>query len=148
MELASFLPYRFSVLTHKVSRSIASIYSNRFHITIQEWRIIANLGERQPLSASEIGSHVNLDKVQMSRALNKLIDKGLVLRTLDRQDKRKSSLKLSRKGRRLYDRIVPIALERERQLLAVLNREERAQLDTILDKLEQRVQAIQNSPVD
>lgn len=148
MELASFLPYRFAVLTHNISRSIASVYSSRFHISIQEWRIIANLGERQPLSANEIGSHVNLDKVQMSRALNKLIDKGLVLRTLDKLDKRKSSLKLSRKGSSLYKKIVPIALERERQLLTVLNREERAQLDTILGKLEQRVQKLYEPQLD
>lgn len=146
MELASFLPYRFSVLTHNISQSIASIYSSRFHISAQEWRIIANLGDRPPLSANEIGSHVNLDKVQMSRALTKLINKGLVLRTLDKRDKRKSSLKLSRKGRQLYEKIVPIALERERQLLAVLNREERAQLDAILEKLEQRAEAL-NLPI-
>ncbi|AKH19775.1 MarR family winged helix-turn-helix transcriptional regulator [Sedimenticola thiotaurini] len=142
MELASFLPYRFSVLTNDISKSIASIYSKRFHISIQEWRIIANLGDRQPLSANEIGAHVNLDKVQISRALNKLIDKGLVLRTLDKVDKRKSSLRLSRKGHRLYEKIVPIALERERQLLAALNRQEQAQLNRILDKLEQRVRAL------
>lgn len=148
MELASFLPYRFSVLTHNISQSIASIYSSRFHISAQEWRIIANLGNGPPLSAKEIGSHVNLDKVQMSRALTKLINKGLVLRTLDKLDKRKSSLKLSRKGLQLYGKIVPIALERERQLLAVLNRQERAQLDAILEKLERRVEALNTLQVD
>jgi len=148
MELASFLPYRFSVLTHNISQSIASIYSRRFHISAQEWRIIANLGNRQPLSANEIGSHVNLDKVQMSRALNKLISKGLVLRTLDKLDKRKSSLKLSRKGLQLYEKIVPIALERERQLLTVLNRQEKTQLDAILAKLEKRAAALNDQKFD
>ncbi|WP_321528123.1 MarR family transcriptional regulator [Sedimenticola selenatireducens] len=148
MKLASFLPYRFSVLTHNISQSIASIYSSRFHISAQEWRIIANLGNGPPLSANEIGSHVNLDKVQMSRALTKLINKGLVLRTLDKLDKRKSSLKLSRKGLQLYEKIVPIALERERQLIAVLNRQERAQLDAILEKLERRAEALNTLKVD
>ena len=148
MKLASFLPYRFSVFTHNISQSIASIYSSRVHISAQECRIIANLGTRPPQPANDIGSPAHLDQVPMSRALTKLIKKGLVLRTFDKLDKRKSSLKLSRKGLQLYEKIVPIALERERQLIAVLNRQERAQLDAILEKLERRAEALNTLKVD
>lgn len=148
MELARFLPYRLAVLTHSVSQSIAMIYSRRFDISIQEWRIIANLGERQPLSAKEIGEHVDLDKVQMSRALGKLIDKRLVLRGIDSRDKRRYSLRLSARGRAVYQRIVPIALQREAQLLSVLSEEERRQLQRILDKLQQKATLLRNEAVD
>jgi len=148
MELARFLPYRLAVLTHAVSQSIAMIYSRRFDISIQEWRIIANLGERQPLSAKEIGEHVDLDKVQMSRALGRLTDKRLVLRSIDSRDKRRASLRLSARGRALYEQIVPIALQREKQLLSVLNEEERRQLQQILDKLERKAALLRSETVE
>ncbi len=148
MELGQFLPYRLSVLSHHVSQSIAVIYASRFHISIQEWRIIANLGNRQPLSANEIGGHVNLDKVQMSRALTRLLKKGLILRSVDKIDKRKASLKLSVRGLRLYEQIVPVALQREQQLLAVLDTEERAQLEVILAKLEKRAEMLKDRALD
>lgn len=148
MELAQFLPYRLAVLTHAVSQSIAVIYSRRFGISIQEWRIIANLGERQPLSAKEIGEHVDLDKVQMSRALSKLTEKRLVLRSTDSRDKRRASLRLSARGRELYDKIVPIALHREEQLLSVLNDQEQRQLGQILDKLEQKADLLRSEKTD
>ncbi|MCW8906003.1 MAG: MarR family transcriptional regulator [Sedimenticola sp.] len=148
MELARFLPYRLAVLSHAVSRSIAMIYSNRFDISIQEWRIIANLGEREPLSAREIGEHVDLDKVQMSRALGKLTDKRLVLRGIDSRDKRRASLRLSARGRAVYERIIPIALQREEQLLSVLSEEERSQLQQILDKLELKAALLRRETVD
>lgn len=147
LELARFLPYRLAVLTHTVSQSIAVIYSHRFGISIQEWRIIANLREYQPLSAKEIGQHVDLDKVQVSRALSKLIDKRLVLRTTDSRDKRKSSLRLSVQGVALYNKIVPIALQREAQLLSVLDQREYLQLQQILDKLERKADTLTGDEV-
>ncbi|TVT53795.1 MAG: winged helix-turn-helix transcriptional regulator [Sedimenticola thiotaurini] len=148
MELAHFLPYRLSVLTHNISQSIAVIYSSRFDIGIQEWRIIANLGNKKFLSANEIGEHVNLDKVQMSRAISKLMKKGLVKRTLDKIDKRKSSLRLSAKGLRLYEEIVPMALQREKQLLTALSRDEQLQFETILCKLECKALELNSLPLE
>ena len=148
MELARFLPYRLAVLTHAVSRSIAVIYSRRYGISIQEWRIIANLGERQPLSAKEVGQHVDLDKVQVSRALSKLTEKRLVLRSTDSQDKRRALLRLSAKGVELYDLIVPIALHREAQLLSVLTNQEQDDLARILTKLEQKAHLLRADMVE
>ncbi|MCW8847634.1 MAG: MarR family transcriptional regulator [Sedimenticola sp.] len=124
------------------------IYSSRFDIGIQEWRIIANLGNKKFLSANEIGEHVNLDKVQMSRAISKLMKKGLVKRTLDKIDKRKSSLRLSAKGLRLYEEIVPMALQREKQLLTALSRDEQLQFETILCKLECKALELNSLPLE
>jgi DNA-binding MarR family transcriptional regulator len=44
-------------------------------------------------------------------------------------------LALSAKGRRVYDEVAPMALRYERELLSVLDREERAWLERILGKL-------------
>jgi len=59
----------------------------------------------------------------------------LLLREMHGDDRRRSVLALSEAGIRIYDEIVPLALGRERKLLATLDAEERRQLERILEKL-------------
>ena len=54
LDLDRFLPYRLSVLTNHVSDAIARQYSERFDLTIPEWRVMAALGNTPGLSASEV----------------------------------------------------------------------------------------------
>ena len=49
-DLESFLPYRLSVTTNRVSRAFAALYEQEFGISIPEWRAIAVLGAFAPLS--------------------------------------------------------------------------------------------------
>lgn len=51
--LADFLPYRLSVLSNRISRSIADGYEGRFQLTLPEWRVMAVLGEEPDLSAGQ-----------------------------------------------------------------------------------------------
>ena len=53
-DLESFLPYRLSVTTNRVSRAFAAQYEQEFGISIPEWRAIAVLGAFAPLSSNEI----------------------------------------------------------------------------------------------
>ena len=48
--LERFLPYRLAILSHSVSNSIATVYANRFGLTIPEWRVIVILGRFPGLS--------------------------------------------------------------------------------------------------
>jgi len=38
LRLETFLPYRLSVLANEVSTRLASVYAERFGLTIPEWR--------------------------------------------------------------------------------------------------------------
>ena len=142
VELENFIPYRLAVLSNFVSSSIATIYSERFNISIMEWRVIAVLGNYQPLSANEICECTNMDKVQVSRAVSSLTKSGRILRKTDKNDRRKSQLRLSAKGMKVYQQIVPLALERERQLLASFNNREINEFDSLLRKLEARAREL------
>ncbi len=142
VDLETFIPYRLSVLSNFVSGSIATIYSERFNISIMEWRVIAVLGNYQPLSANEICEHTNMDKVQVSRAVSSLTKSGRVLRKTDKKDRRKSQLRLAVKGMKVYQQIVPLALERERQLLTPFNAKEIKEFDQLLSKLEVRAREL------
>ena len=135
LDLEHFLPYRLSVLSNRISQAIATRYAQRFGIGVTEWRVIAVLGRYPDLSAGEVAARTAMDKVAVSRAVARLLERGLVERDTHGDDRRRSVLALSRAGRRIYDEIAPLALELERRLLSRLDRDERAALDALLDKL-------------
>jgi len=144
LELDRFLPYRLSVLTLSVSRSLASLYSDRFNLKVHEWRVMASLGCGEPLAAHEICSRINMDKVQVSRAVSGLLAAGLVTRKIDSQDRRRSSLWLSEKGWDVYKTIVPLAMEHETRLLDAFTVKEREQFNKLLAKLTDQALQLQN----
>ena len=135
LDLEHFLPYRLSVLSNRISQAIATRYAQRFGIGVTEWRVVAVLGRYPDLSAGEVAARTAMDKVAVSRAVARLLERGLVQRDTHGDDRRRSVLALSRSGQRIYDDIAPLALDLERRLLSRLDRDERAALDALLDKL-------------
>ena len=135
LDLEAFLPYRLSVLSNTVSKSIARLYADRFGLTIPEWRVLAVLGRFGPISAAEICQATAMDKVQVSRAVQRLISGKLASRKTDADDRRRSVISMTTRGRSIHDQIVPLALSREQLLIEGLDETERAQLWALFDKL-------------
>lgn len=134
-DLENFLPYRLSTLTNRVSRAFAALYSERFDLTVPEWRVMAVLGQQPGLSADQVCARTEMDKVTVSRAVARLLDKGHVARKFDTGDRRRSVLALSAAGRAVHRRIIPLAREYEAALGAGLTSNERRTLVALLDKL-------------
>jgi DNA-binding MarR family transcriptional regulator len=141
LQLERFLPYRLSVLANRVSAAIADAYAERHDLTIPEWRVIAVLARAPGLSAAEVATRTAMDKVAVSRAVARLEGSGRLRRNQTTTDKRRSRLALTGKGRQVYRRIVPWALEYERRLLAALTPDQAVALDAALGKLLEFVEA-------
>jgi DNA-binding MarR family transcriptional regulator len=134
-ELERFLPYRLSVLANLASRALARLYGKRFGLSVAEWRVIAHLARAAPASANEVAVRAAMDKVQVSRAVARLRTKVLVERATDAADRRRSALRLTRRGHATHDAIVPLARALEARLLAGMPAADVAQLDRLLGTL-------------
>lgn len=145
LELAGFLPYRLSVLANRVSRQLASRYAERFGVSIPEWRTIAVLGQQPDVSADFVSRKTDMDRVTVSRAVARLLARKLLIRRTDAADRRRSVLRLSAAGRRVYAEIVPLARAYEQTLLAALDAPERAALERVLAMLEARTTALEET---
>lgn len=143
-ELDRFLPYRLSVLSNRISQTIAGAYARRFGLGVTEWRVIAVLGRYPGLSANAVAARTAMDKVAVSRTVARLLERGLAQRDTHDDDRRRSVLELSADGYRIYDEVVPLALDYERRLLAPLDDGERAQLDHLLRKLHEGVREMES----
>ena len=135
LKLEDFLPYRLSILSNTVSQAIADDYQQHHDLGVTEWRVMAVLARFPGLSAREVAERTAMDKVAVSRALARLVANGRVKRAVHATDRRRSVLCLTPGGWTIHDAIAPLARQRERDLLARLDTEERAWLARILDKL-------------
>jgi len=142
LDLEEFLPYRLSVLSNLVSASIAESYSRRYGLSINEWRVMAVLGRFPGLSAAEVADRTAMDKVAVSRAVNRLIASGRVRRGTDAEDRRRSVLDLTTEGRRIYERMTPVLLRYERELRETLPTPDRRQLVDLLRQLHARARRL------
>jgi len=146
LALRNFLPYRLSVLANVISGHVARIYADRFAITIPEWRVMAVLGLGKSFCANDVCGMTAMDKVQVSRAITRLINAGLVARAPDDHDRRRANLDLTAKGDQVYRDIVPEALTVEAHLLSALSPDEVRSLDLLLQKLQARAEELAANP--
>jgi len=138
LDLEQFLPYRLSVLSNTVSTALAGAYARRFGLTIPEWRVVAVLARTPGLSAAAVAERTAMDKVAVSRAVAGLVRSRRVRRALATGDRRRSVLTLTSRGREVYTRIVPYALEYEKRLLAELAPSEQSLFTAVLTRLQKR----------
>src|ERR1700761_3241874 len=125
LNLDRFVPYRLSVLSNRVSSAIAREYSERFGLSVPEWRIMAVLGQTPGLSARDVALRTAMDKVQVSRAVASLVDGRRVKGEGDEAEGRVTRLSLTSKGQSIYDEVAPLALHLEEVFLAALTPDER-----------------------
>jgi DNA-binding MarR family transcriptional regulator len=135
LHLEKFLPFRLSVLSNTVSSAIAAAYFANFGLSIPEWRVMAILAANPGLSAAEVTARTAMDKVAVSRAVASLLAAGRLRRTTVPADRRRTHLALTPAGAGVYSRVVPMALEYERKLVAPLSTRDKATLDRILREL-------------
>lgn len=134
--LEEFLPYRLSVAAKNISMKFSENYCEQFNISVQEWRVLAVVGQQPELSAEEVSERTTMEKVAVSRAVAKLLDKSIIKRRFSSEDRRRSQLSLEEKGLDIYQQIVPIAQEFERSLLESFSDDEAGILMKVLTKLE------------
>jgi DNA-binding MarR family transcriptional regulator len=138
MDLQQFFPYRLARLAEAVSQATAQVYSERFDLTRDEWRVLAALAEAGAVKTAQVLESTTLDKMRVSRALARMEKAELIERSPDPDDGRGQRVRLLPPGRALYRKIVPMVQAREAYLLEALEPAERAALDKAMDKVRER----------
>jgi len=139
--LEDFAPYRIVALGHAISGRLARAYADE-NLTIPEWRVLAVISQAAAVAARDVVRLTPMDKMTVSRAVASLEQKGFVTRAVSKNDRRVSSLSLSKSGRALFDRVAALALAFEKDLLLALMPDEKAAFEAALSKLENRANAV------
>ncbi|PHQ68061.1 MAG: MarR family transcriptional regulator [Robiginitomaculum sp.] len=132
--LEDFLPYRLSIAANTVSKRIAETYAP-YKLSRTQWRVMAVLATCQQMTAQMVADKTGMDKTTVSRAVGKMLERGLVKRSASEQDGRSAPLSLSVAGREMFTKIAPEALRQERELKSMFSDEDLDKLTSFLNKL-------------
>jgi DNA-binding MarR family transcriptional regulator len=137
--LSEYLPFRLNRLAAAVSEYLAEIYREEFDLDIPAWRVLVTVASQRGCNAQYVVRSTRMHKTRVSRAIVALEKRGLIQRAPSSQDAREMLLRLTARGRRLHARLVPVALTRERALLACLDSAGRRTFLSGLSRLEVRL---------
>lgn len=119
--LADFVPFRLNRLADAVSKDLSEIYRDRFGLEIPEWRVLVTVGQRRECTAQQVAASTRMHKTRVSRAVASLAKRRLIERVACVVDGRELRLCLTNAGHKVYEVLVPLALKRERALLAKMS---------------------------
>jgi DNA-binding MarR family transcriptional regulator len=146
LDLFRFLPFRLNRLAAEVSSALSGEYRTRYGLDIPEWRVLATLGFRNDAcSAQYISDCTRTHKSTISRAVTALMERQIVERVENEADRREFRLRLTRKGRLLYEELIPRLLRKEQDILSCLSAQEKKQFATLLGKIEHGLDLVQTS---
>jgi DNA-binding MarR family transcriptional regulator len=146
LDLFRFVPFRLNRLAAEVSAALSSEYQERYGLDIPEWRVLATLGFRNDACSAQYISHcTRTHKSTISRAVTALMQRQLVERVENVDDRREFALRLTRKGRVLYEELIPRLLRKEREIMSCLTADERASFALALGKIENSLDLVTTS---
>jgi DNA-binding MarR family transcriptional regulator len=133
--LDDFLPYQVSVLSARLNRLLSTVYAEQHGLSMPEWRVLVHVARREKMSVRDIHKCVNLEKPAVSRAVAKLEEAGLLVKTTSEQDHRLVDIELSAAGVEVLNDITPKALSFEDGLFSTFSDADRHQLDALIERL-------------
>lgn len=101
-DIDSFLPYRLSRVSERLSAHFMRFSGVGEEISWAEWQVLWSLGERIHTTAKAISGHSGLTKTKISRAVKALEDRRWLERRRDRDDRRFELLALTPVGMEGY----------------------------------------------
>jgi DNA-binding MarR family transcriptional regulator len=146
LDLFRFVPFRLNRLAAEVSSALSNEYQERYGLDIPEWRVLATLGFRNDAcSAQFISDCTRTHKSTISRAVTALMQRQIIERIENEDDRREFRLRMTRKGRALYEDLIPRLLRREQEIMSCLSAQERKDLAALLGKIEKSLHLVQTS---
>jgi DNA-binding MarR family transcriptional regulator len=139
--LEDWIGYRFGLVSARLGEFVSRMYVSRHDLTLPAWRSLAVIARYQPLTAKQLGTRTSSDAFKVARAIELLVRRGLILRDVDKTDRRRANLRLTAEGRKVYRDIEKFVVRVESELAAALGESELAILRQSLDKLDRQLES-------
>src|SRR5436190_3908339 len=143
LDLDRFVPAALTQIANKWARGSSQIYLKRFGIGINEWRVLSLLAIETKTTANRICTVIGMDKAAVGRSLEVLHKAGYASFKSHDKDKRSKLVAPTKSGLILHDKIIKIALKRERLLLENFSKAEIETLVALLNRMRTNIVHLQ-----
>jgi len=120
---------------HQRASSIFMDVIGDAQLTPTQWAALVTLRTEGALSQNQLGRLTYMDPATTQGVILRLVERNLVERHPDPQDRRRTSVRLTRSGQSLVGALIVNATEAHNRTLEPLSAEERATLLTLLSRL-------------
>lgn len=129
-----------SYLIGKTLQSIKNLMFRRFksqnlNITPEQWAVMSYLHKEDGLYQKQISDFLYKDKPTVTRILDILEKRNLIIRISDENDRRKFKIYLTQDGKDTVKKLSPLAKEVQLKLRENISTEELETLNIILNKI-------------
>ena len=145
IDLDQYVPGYLTWIANKLTRGASQAYLAAFDLGVESWRLLVLLAIECTISAQRCSRVIGMDKASVSRAFKLMQSRGLITISLDASDGRLRVATITPKGRQLHNRIMQVALERERALLSVFDAAEREGLIGLLRRMYENLPSVETA---
>jgi len=118
--MEDYVPYQLALLSDRLSLALQRVSKQKYDLSRTEWRVMALVGQVDECSATDLVERSTMDAVAVHRAVKRLEALGYMNRAESLRDMRVRVLSLTQEGRKVYETIIPHAMELQAQLLSSL----------------------------
>ncbi|MCC0027906.1 MAG: MarR family transcriptional regulator [Zhengella sp.] len=120
---------------------------NGHDITPVQFAALNALNHRPGIDQATLAGLIAYDRVTIGGVVDRLVNKGLVIRSVNPSDRRARCLRLAPAGEKLLDEVEPLVLRVQDRILCSLDEDERAMLVTLLKKAARNGNELSRAPM-
>ena len=130
---------------HRLStkRFVQNSHTHGLEISLDQWLVLGPVWKNDGISQKDIAEYCGKDKTSVTKIIDTLEKKNLVVRVTDQLDHRVKRVVLSQKGRELFLSALPVMAQTRDELRSGISDKEIEALKTILNKIYKNLNDIQ-----
>jgi DNA-binding MarR family transcriptional regulator len=131
-------------ILNRTGRRVSQLLALRlapYDVTTEQWSVLARLNEEGTMTQKELAYRVGKDQTNVTRILDQLERKKLVVRTANPEDRRSYLPRITAEGKRLFEQLRPIEQETVRLAAEGLSDGELNELKRLLRHIERNANA-------
>ena len=125
--------------TASMMKKRADVFFGQFGLTDVQYNLLSLLhhesGDQGGLSQAQISDMMLVNRANITSLVDRMEKAQLVRRTAHASDRRYNIVKLTAKGRKLYDKVEPVYMQKVRGLMASLKAGELKVMTNTLEKI-------------
>ncbi|MBX3044735.1 MAG: MarR family transcriptional regulator [Candidatus Kapabacteria bacterium] len=136
MKLHCSVGFFIGYVSNSMRNSLTRIFQeNGYDITHSQWLILMMLWMKDGRRQNELTELVYKEKTTITRLIDNMEKKNLLIRVPDLQDKRNKYVYLTNSGKELRDKLTPMVLNLNKKASEGLSDEELVNLKSVLTKI-------------
>lgn len=141
LDLDDYLPYLLNRAGAKIADAFGKV-TRQHGISLQMWRVLAALNQQDGQSVGSLAATTSIETSTLSRLLDQMQKKRLLLRQRDSDDQRSVTIHRTPSAAAITEKLIPVALAYESMALIGFTRGDEKTLKSMLRRLYQNLDAL------